>query len=151
MHQGGNKSGERTGKVFVFIYMGALPERDVDEEEEEEVVMVVVVVGKGGGRGTDARREETRGRRKPRERGMESFRAKRDREIPRAIYGMVIEILRTPPPPPYTQNMFVRTTCYRERKRRGRGNNRPSPSPAAEVRVHVVSLGRNNTKRPMSS
>lgn len=94
MHQGGNKSGARTGKVFVFIYMCALPEYDVQGEMGEGLVR------KGG----TPPRKTKEGSSKDVTTDGRSFQARRDREIPRAIYGMVIEILHADGP-------RIRKTC----------------------------------------
>lgn len=133
MHQGGNKSGARTGKVFVFIYMGALPEWDVGKAKGKEPRgNVELLCGLG-----HMEQDEGEGERRV-------FERERGREIPRAIYGMVIEILRTGP-------AFAKHA--RTRELLSRGATVPSllagPTGREEPSLSLspfVFLGRNNTK-----
>lgn len=69
---------------------------------------------------------------------------RRGREIPRAIYGMVIEILRT-------GLAFAKHVHTRDLPSRETAAPRRRARPAAAIRALVVFLARNNTKLPMSS
>lgn len=120
MHQGGNKSGAH--RESICFHLHGRPARMGRRGRDEHPA------------GRDTRKTKAG-------RGERTVFERRDREIPRAIYGTVIEIPRTTGP---AFAKHVRTRDLLSRKT-------AAPRDRPRSGALLVFLGRNNTKCPMSS